>query len=50
LVPRSAASRSSRATRSSSNCTRTSRRPMNHMVTHMNLVIASACYPRCQSR
>jgi hypothetical protein len=36
LVPRSAASRSSRATRSSSNCTSTSRRPTRHMVTHMS--------------
>jgi hypothetical protein len=35
LVPRSAASRSSRATRSSSNCTSTSRRAIDHMVTRM---------------
>jgi hypothetical protein len=35
FVPCSTASRSSRATRSSSNCTRTSRRPINHMVAHM---------------
>ena len=35
FVPRSAASRSSRKTRSSSNCTSTSRRPIHHMVTHM---------------
>src|ERR1700722_17235187 len=39
LVPRSAASRSSRATRSSSNCTNTSRRPMKHMITHMALAL-----------
>lgn len=47
LVPRSAASRSSRATRSSSNCTSTSRRPMNHMVTHMLEVAAAACSRLC---
>jgi hypothetical protein len=40
LVPCSAASRSSRATRSSSNCTSTSRRPINHMITHMHNVAA----------
>ena len=50
FVPRSAASRSSRATRSSSNCTSTSRRPMNHMVTHMHWVVASACCLGCHGR
>jgi hypothetical protein len=35
FVPRSAASRSSRATRSSSNCTNTSRRPIDRLVTHL---------------
>jgi|GEM_PF-5846654 len=50
FVPCSTASRSSRATRSSSNCTSTWRRPMDHMVIHMHEHTATAGSLECDGR